>query len=43
MRLVKEVLPRTVIMDEGKVVADGQTETIMRDTKLLERHGLEAP
>jgi cobalt transport protein ATP-binding subunit len=43
MRLVKEILPRTVIMDGGKVVADGQTETIMRDTKLLERHGLEAP
>jgi len=43
MRLVKEVLPRTVIMDGGRVVADGQTEVIMRDTKLLERHGLEAP
>jgi len=43
MRLVKEILPRTVIMDEGRVVADGPTETIMRDTKLLERHGLEAP
>ena len=43
MRLVKEILSRTVIMDEGRVVADGQTETIMRDTKLLERHGLEAP
>jgi len=43
MRLVKEILPRTVIMDGGRVVADGQTETIMRDMKLLERHRLEAP
>lgn len=43
MRLVKELLPRTVIMDEGKVVTDGPTETIMQDAELLERHGLEAP
>ncbi|MHB0877414.1 MAG: energy-coupling factor ABC transporter ATP-binding protein [Anaerolineae bacterium] len=43
MRLVWELCPRTVIMDEGAVVADGPTSVLMRDDCLLERHGLEAP
>ena len=43
MRLVAEVLPRTVIMDDGRVVADGPTTDLLADAALLERHGLEAP
>jgi len=43
MRLVKELLPRTVILDGGRVVVDGLTEELLEDTELLERHGLEAP
>jgi cobalt/nickel transport system ATP-binding protein len=43
MRLVNELLPRTVILDAGRVVADGPTSEILRDTVLLDRHGLEAP
>jgi energy-coupling factor transporter ATP-binding protein EcfA2 len=43
MRLVAEVLPRTVILDDGKVVADGRTADILADVPLLEAHGLEAP
>ena len=43
MRLVAEVFPRTVVMDDGLVVADGPTREILADAALLEAHGLEAP
>lgn len=43
MRLVAELLPRTVVMDRGKVVADGATGEILAQPHLLEAHGLEAP
>ena len=43
MRLVAEVIPRTVVMDEGRVVADGPTDAILADAALLEAHGLEGP
>ncbi len=43
MRLVVEVFPRTVVMDDGVVAADGPTAEILRDEALLEAHGLEAP
>jgi len=41
MRMVREVFPRMIILDEGSVVADGPTELLMNDTSLLEAHGLE--
>jgi cobalt/nickel transport system ATP-binding protein len=43
MRLVADVLPRTIVVDGGLVVADGQTADILGDVALLEAHGLEAP
>jgi len=43
MRLVEELLQRTVILDAGRVVADGPTPQILRDGALLHRHGLERP
>jgi energy-coupling factor transporter ATP-binding protein EcfA2 len=43
MRLVAEVLPRAVVMDGGRVVADGPTRDILANAALLEAHGLEAP
>lgn len=43
MALVKELFPRTIIMDEGRIVADGLTSEILEDEKLLEAHGLERP
>ena len=43
MHLVRDLLPRTVILDAGLVVADRPTSEILRDMHLLEEHGLEAP
>lgn len=41
MVLVRELFPRMVILDHGRVVADGPTLELMEDIKLLESHGLE--
>lgn len=41
LRLVQELFPRTVVMDQGLIVADGPTDAILNDAKLLEAHGLE--
>lgn len=43
MKLVQELFPRTVVMDEGRVVADGLTADILEDEALLTAHGLEKP
>jgi cobalt transport protein ATP-binding subunit len=43
MRLVRDVCERTVIMDEGRIVADGPTAQVLTDVDHLERHGLEPP
>lgn len=41
MALVKELFPRTIVMDEGQVVADGLTSEILDNEELLNAHGLE--
>jgi cobalt/nickel transport system ATP-binding protein len=41
LRFVAEVFLRTVILDDGQVVADGPTETLLSDGPLLKAHGLE--
>ena len=43
MLMVRELFPRMVVMDEGQVVADGETAVLLADVELLERHGLERP
>ncbi|HIC88015.1 MAG TPA: ABC transporter ATP-binding protein [Anaerolineae bacterium] len=43
MRLVAELCPRMIVLDQGVVVADGPTTDILTDLQLLEAHGLEAP
>jgi len=40
MRLVEELLPRTVIMNQGRVSADGQTTAVLADSDLLQACGL---
>jgi len=43
MHLVRDLLPRTVILDHGQVAAEGPTQDILADRELLEQHGLELP
>jgi cobalt/nickel transport system ATP-binding protein len=43
MLMVRELFPRMVIMDEGRIVADGPTDELMNQPELLEVHGLERP
>lgn len=43
MLMVREIFPRMVIMDEGSIVADGETNSLMEDEALLKAHGLEKP
>jgi len=40
MRLVAEFFPRSILMDEGCVVADGATAELLADAELLTAHGL---
>ncbi len=43
LRMVRDLFPRMVIMDEGKIVADGLTAELLKDEVLLKDHGLESP
>jgi cobalt/nickel transport system ATP-binding protein len=43
MLMVRDLFPRTVIMDDGCIVADGPTGKLLQDEHLLNAHGLEKP
>ena len=43
MALVKELFPRILVMDDGRVLADGLTIEILENEELLIAHGLEKP
>ncbi len=43
MTMVRDLFPRMVVMDEGRIVADGLTARLLKDEALLEAHGLEKP
>lgn len=38
-----ELCPRSVILDDGRIAADGPTRELLADADLLERHRLELP
>ena len=38
-----QICPRSVLIDDGVVVADGPTREILADADLLARHRLELP
>ncbi len=41
--IVAELCTRVIVLDEGKIRADGPTEVVLSDRHLMERHGLEVP
>lgn len=43
IRMVNELFPRMIIMDDGEIVADGSTQELLEDKPFLELHGLEKP
>jgi cobalt/nickel transport system ATP-binding protein len=43
LELVLELCNRTVLLDAGRVVANGLTRNVLGDPNLLEAHGLEMP
>jgi cobalt/nickel transport system ATP-binding protein len=43
LELVVSLCARTVLLDRGKIRADGQTRALLADHTLMEEHGLEVP
>lgn len=43
LELVVELCPRVIVIDEGRIVADGSTTTLLNDEPLMLAHGLERP
>ena len=40
---VMDTCERVILLDEGRIIADGSSQEILKDEKLLEEHGLELP
>jgi cobalt transport protein ATP-binding subunit len=43
MRLARDLCQRVIVLDGGRVVADGPADTILHNAALMARHGLETP
>jgi energy-coupling factor transporter ATP-binding protein EcfA2 len=43
LEMVLELCPRTVLIDAGRVVADGPSREVLGDARLMDAHGLEPP
>ena len=41
LKMIQDLCERTVILDEGRVVAVGLTQDILKDESLLKKHSLE--
>ena len=41
--MVAELCTRVIVLDEGKIRADGPAAVILSDRGLMDRHGLEVP
>jgi energy-coupling factor transporter ATP-binding protein EcfA2 len=43
LELVVELCPRSILLDNGQLIADGPTLQLLRDEDLMLKHGLEVP
>lgn len=43
LEMVVEVCPRVIVLDGGRVIADGESRTVLNDEPLMLAHGLERP
>jgi energy-coupling factor transporter ATP-binding protein EcfA2 len=43
LEMVVELCTRTIVLDEGRIVADGSTTDLLGDEELMLKHGLEKP
>jgi cobalt/nickel transport system ATP-binding protein len=43
LEFVVEICPRTIVLDGGRIVADGSTRRLLDDERLMLAHGLERP
>jgi cobalt/nickel transport system ATP-binding protein len=43
LELIVELCSRVLVLDQGQLIADGATRTILSNATLLEQHGLEVP
>lgn len=43
LEFVRETTRRVIVLDEGRVVADGPTDAILADRQIMEAHALETP
>jgi cobalt/nickel transport system ATP-binding protein len=43
LEMALTLCPRTVVMDRGRIQADGETRHLLADADLMEKHGLEVP
>jgi cobalt/nickel transport system ATP-binding protein len=43
LELILETCPRTLVIDGGRIVADGPASELLADAALMEAHGLEVP
>jgi cobalt/nickel transport system ATP-binding protein len=43
LEMIRETCERAIVLDGGRMVADGPTRKILGDSELMEAHGLEVP
>ncbi len=43
LELILQTCPRVLLLDGGRLIADGPARTLLADAELMEKHGLEKP